>query len=97
MITTTFKGKRVRKKNKMFNCGSVDDAIASAGGTFRIDFFITMLDAVIQDINPRFTALTEYYKNCGFLYDINNLKFNPEPGLKKCNPEPGSKTPNTKY
>lgn len=86
VITTTFKEKRVRKKKKMFNYESVDDPIASAESRFRIDFFITMVDAVIQDINTRFTALTEYYNNFGFLYDINNLKSLPNNELlKHCN------------
>ena len=82
----TFKEKRVRKKKKMFNYEAVDEPIDSAESRFRINFFITMVDAVIQDINTRFTALTEYYNNFGFLCDINNLKSLPNNELlKHCN------------
>ena len=56
----TFKKKRVPKKKKMFNYEAVEEPIDSAESRFRIDFFIIMVDAVIQDINTRFTALAEY-------------------------------------
>ena len=70
----------------MFNYEAVEEPIDSAESRFRIDFFITMVDAMIQDINTRFTALTEYYNNFGFLCDINNLKSLPNNELlKHCN------------
>jgi len=85
-ITTTFKEKRVRKKKKMFNYEAEDEPIDSAESIFRIDFFITMVDGVIQDIDTRFTALTKYYNNFGFLYEINNLKsLSNDELLKHCN------------
>jgi len=45
-----------------------------------------MVDGVIQDIDTRFTALTKYYNNFGFLYEINNLKsLSNDELLKHCN------------
>lgn len=41
---------------------------------------------MIQDINTRFTALTEYYNNLGFFNNLNNLKYLPNKVLlKHCN------------
>jgi len=70
----------------MFNYEAEDEPIDSAESIFRIDFFITMVDGVIQDIDTRFTALTKYYNNFGFLYEINNLKsLSNDELLKHCN------------
>ena len=58
----------------MFSYEAADEPIDSAKTRFSIYFFTTMVDAIIQDTDTRFTALTQYYNYFGFLYEINNLK-----------------------
>ena len=72
-IPTTFKEKRARRKKRMFSYEAADEPIDSAESRFRIDFFTTMVDAIIQDTDTRFTALTQYYNYFGFLYDLGIL------------------------
>ena len=85
-IPTTFKEKRARRKKRMFSYEAADEPIDSAESRFRIDFFTTMVDAIIQDTDTRFTALTQYYNYFGFLYEINNLKSSTNcEFLKHCN------------
>ncbi|KAL4719354.1 hypothetical protein ACJJTC_006518 [Scirpophaga incertulas] len=74
-IPTTFKEKRARRKKGMFIYEAVDEPIDSAENRYRIDFFTTIVDAIIQDTDTRFTALNQYYNNFGFSYEINKLKF----------------------
>ena len=70
----------------MFSYKATGEPIDSAESRFRIYFFTTMVDAIIQDTDTRFTALTQYYKYFGFLYEINNLKSSTNcEFLKHCN------------
>ena len=70
----------------MFGYEYMDEPIQSAETQYKVNFFNTMINAVIVDTECRFKALNEYFDRFGFIYDINYLKLLPrEDLLKHCN------------
>ena len=51
------KEKKARRKKRIISFEAADEPIDCAKRRFRIDFFTTMVDAIIQDTDTRFTAL----------------------------------------
>lgn len=85
-IPTQFKEKRIVRKKRMFGYEHIDEPIQSAEIQFKVDFFITMIDAIIADTECRFESLNEYFKRFGFIYDMNYLKSLSKEDLQKhCN------------
>ena len=64
----------------------MDEPIQSAETQYKVNFFNTMIDAIIVDTECLFKALNEYFDRFGFIYNTNYLKFLPrEDLLKHCN------------
>ncbi|GFU49713.1 zinc finger MYM-type protein 1 [Trichonephila clavipes] len=73
-IESQFKEKRTaRGKKRMFGYEHIDEPIQSFEMQYRVNFFNTMIDAIIVDTECRFKALNEYFEQFGFIYDINYL------------------------
>ncbi|XP_071051124.1 uncharacterized protein [Onthophagus taurus] len=85
-IASQFQERRVARKKKMFDYEGIDEPVQSAETRFRIDFFNTMVDAIIVDVECRFKSLNEYFERFGFIYDINYLRsLSKQNLLKHCN------------
>ncbi|GFW35835.1 zinc finger MYM-type protein 1 [Trichonephila clavipes] len=72
-IESQFKEKRTARKKRIFDYEHIDEPIQSFEMQFRVNFFNTMIDAIIVDTECPFKALDEYFKQFGFIYDISFL------------------------
>lgn len=80
-----FKNKRVAKKKTMFDYESSDEPIQSPKSRYETDFFNTMIDSIVSNMDSRFISLNQHFENFGFLYDLSKLKNIPkEHILKNC-------------
>ena len=70
------------QKLRRYQC-QTDEPIQSAETQYKVNFFNTMVDAVIVDTECRFKVLNENFDRFGFIYDINYLKFFPREDLLK--------------
>ncbi|GFU83061.1 zinc finger MYM-type protein 1 [Trichonephila clavipes] len=85
-IESQFKEKRTAKKKRMFGYEHIDEPIQSFEMQYRVNFFNTIIDAIIVDTECRFKALNEYFEQLGFIYDISYLKYiSKEDIFKYCN------------
>ena len=82
-IESQFKEKRTARKKRMFGYEHMDEPIQSGETHYKVNFFNTMIDAVIVDTECRFKALNEYFDRFVFIYKINYLKFLPKEDLLK--------------
>ena len=48
-----------------------------------MNFFNTMIDAIITSMESRFVCLNKDFENFGFLYDLNKLKYIPKEEIFK--------------
>ena len=69
-IGTTFRKKRVIKRKRQFDETSDDTNLAtqSAEESFRISYFIPIVDQAIASLTRRFEQYQSYQKNFGFLF-----------------------------
>ncbi|GFW02984.1 zinc finger MYM-type protein 1 [Trichonephila clavipes] len=84
-IESQFKEKRTARKKRMFGYEHIDEPIQSFEMQYRVNFFNTMIDAIIVDTECRFKALNEYFEQFGFIYDISYLNSISNEDLKYCN------------
>ena len=75
-IGTTFRKKRVIKRKGQFDETSDDTNLAtqSAEESFRISYFIPIVDQAIASLTRRFEQYQSYQKNFGFLFTSEALK-----------------------
>jgi len=75
-IGTTFRKKRVIKRKRQFDETSDDTNLAtqSAEESFRISYFISIVDQAIASLTRRFEQYQSYQKNFGFLFTSEALK-----------------------
>lgn len=84
-LPNEFKNKRVVKKKRVFDYEGEDQPIQCPKSRYEANFFNTMLDSIITNMDLRFMALNQHHENFGFLYDISKLKNIPhEQILKNC-------------
>lgn len=83
-IETQFKEKRTARRKRMFDYEHTDEPIQSSEMQYRVNFFNTMIDAIIVDTECRFKALNEYFERFGFIYDIRCLNSISKEDLLKC-------------
>ncbi|GFT52643.1 zinc finger MYM-type protein 1 [Trichonephila clavipes] len=85
-IELQFKEKRTSRRKRMFGYKHIDEPIQSFEMQYRVNFFNTMIDAIIGDTECRFKALSEYFEQFGFIYDISYLNsISNDDLLKYCN------------
>lgn len=69
----------------MFDYEGSDQSIQSGKSWYEIDFFNSMIEYVMCNMDSRFLSLNQHYENFGFLYDLNKLQTIPkEQILKNC-------------
>ena len=73
-IESKFQEKRVIRRKKQYD-ESVDcDNIQSAEESFRIGYFLYIVDQVISSLKTRFEQFQMYENMFGFLFDFKKLK-----------------------
>lgn len=65
-LPTDFKNKRVAKKKRMLEYEGSVQPIQSPKNLYEIDFFNTMIDSLINNLDSRFMSLKHHFKNFGF-------------------------------
>ena len=81
-IEPIFREKRKIHRKKYFDENNNDEITHSSEETFRIDYFLFIMDKSILSIETRFEQLIAYEKVFGFLFDLNKLKSLDEDELK---------------
>ncbi|GFY15192.1 SCAN domain-containing protein 3 [Trichonephila clavipes] len=80
-----FTNKRVAKKKRMFDYEGGDQPIESVKSRYETDFYNTMIDSVLSNMDSRFMSLNQHFENFGFLYGLRKSKNIPkEQILKNC-------------
>jgi hypothetical protein len=84
-VDPQFPTKRRGKRKRHFDEESdEDEEIRSARESFRVDYFLVMIDAAITSLTSRFEQLKAFDKVFGFLFNSNNLKSLDDNDLHKC-------------
>ncbi len=83
-IEPIFRKKRVIRRKKYFDENNDDEITRSAEESFRIDYFLYIVDQAIFSIQNRFEQFTVYENVFGFLFNFRKLKSLNEDDLKKC-------------
>ncbi|XP_069615929.1 zinc finger MYM-type protein 1-like [Ranitomeya imitator] len=77
--------KRLKKKTRQFSYEGKDEPIRDEKQSFKINFYVAILDTVINSVDERFTQLKEMELKFGFLYHIRSLEGKPSKFvLDKC-------------
>ncbi|XP_062118646.1 uncharacterized protein LOC133832299 [Humulus lupulus] len=72
----------LQKKKKFDEIIDDDDIVKSAEQSFRIDYFLFMIDQIICSLRNRFEQFQVYAKNFGLLFNLKKLKALNEDALK---------------
>jgi hypothetical protein len=84
-IEYTFRAKHIIRRKKQFDENANDETTQSAEGSFRIDYFLYIVDQTISSIQSRFEQFQIYENNFGFLFNFKKLKSLDNDGLQnKC-------------
>ncbi len=83
-IGTTFRKKREIERKRQFDENPDDTNVAtqSAEETFRINYFIPIVDQAISSLTRRFEQYQHYQKNFGFLFTADSLRSLDNTSLK---------------
>lgn len=75
-IGTTFRKKREIERKRQFDENPDDTNVAtqSAEESFRINYFIPIVDQAISSLTRRFEQYQHYQKNFGFLFTADSLR-----------------------
>jgi hypothetical protein len=84
-IEPKFRIKRKSKRKKHFDKvnDEEEELQLSAAESFRVNYFLVVVDAAIASLDSRFEQLKEFEKVFGFLYNSKNLKSMDESNLRK--------------
>jgi hypothetical protein len=84
-IKHAFHKKRIIRRKKRFDENANDETTQSAEKSFKIDYFLYMVDQTISSIQSRFEQFQILEKNFGFLFNYKKLKSLDDDGLQnKC-------------
>jgi hypothetical protein len=84
-IEHVFREKRVSRRKKQFDGDANDETTQSAEESFRIDYFLYIVNQTISSIQSRFEQFQIYENIFGFLFDFKRLKSLDDDGLQnKC-------------
>jgi hypothetical protein len=73
-IEHTFREKRIIRRKKQFDENANDKIVQSAEESFRIDYFLYIVDQAISSIQSRFEQFQIYKNNFSFLFNFKKLK-----------------------
>lgn len=74
--------KRVSQRKKIYGDSSSKDVTRTAEETFRIDYFIHIVDQATTSFTTRFEQFKSYEENFGFLLSLKKLKSLGDDGLR---------------
>ncbi|PWA54809.1 zinc finger MYM-type protein 1 [Artemisia annua] len=84
-INPLFIRKRVIRRKRQFDEDSVEeDVILSAEESFKVNYFLYIVDQAIASLTTRFEQYQEYENMFGFLFTCDKLKFYDDDRLKSC-------------
>jgi hypothetical protein len=84
-IEHVFREKRIIRRKKQFDENANDETTQSAEESFRIDYFLYIIDQTISSIQSRFEQFQIYENYFGFLFNFKKLKLLDDDGLQnKC-------------
>lgn len=85
-IEAIFKEKRIIRRKKQFDeISSSDDVMQSAEESFRVNYFLFLMDQAISSLKTRFEQFQKYEETFGFLFNLERLKLlDGDSLLKSC-------------
>ena len=83
-IEPTFCEKRIIYRKKQFDENANEEITHSAEESYRVDYFLYIVDQVISSLNSRFEQIQKYEDIFGFLFDLHKLHIADDDCLKSC-------------
>ncbi|PWA44944.1 zinc finger MYM-type protein 1 [Artemisia annua] len=83
-INPLFIQKRVIRRKRQFDEDPVEEDILSAEESFKVNYFLYIVDQAIASLTTRFEQYQEYENVFGFLFTCDKLKFCDDDHLKAC-------------
>ncbi|KAL6495855.1 hypothetical protein OROGR_030418 [Orobanche gracilis] len=73
-VEPTFRETRVRLKKRFFDENARDEPIQVAEESFRVNYFITVIDIALSSLKTRFEQFKKYEDMFGYLFNLSKLK-----------------------
>ena len=83
-IEPTFCEKRIIYKKKQFDENASEEITHSAEESYRVDYFLYIVDQAISSLNSRFEQFQKYEDIFEFLFDLHKLHIADDDCLKSC-------------
>ena len=83
-IEPTFCEKRIIYRKKQFDENASEEITHSAEKSYRVDYFLYIVDQAISSLNSRFELFQKYEDIFGFLFDLHKLHIADDDCLKSC-------------
>ena len=83
-IEPTFCEKRIIYRKKQFDENAREKITHSAEESYRVDYFLYIVDQAISSLNSRFEQFQKYEDIFGFLFDLHKLHIADDDCLKSC-------------
>ena len=83
-IEPTFCEKRIIYRKKQFDENASEEITHSAEESYRVDYFLYIVDHAISSLNSRFEQFQKYEDIFGFLFDLHKLHIADDDCLKSC-------------
>ena len=83
-IEPTFCEKRIIYRKKQFDENASEEITHSAEESYRVDYFLYIVDQAISSLNSRFEQFQKYEDIFGFLFDLHKLHITDDDYLKSC-------------
>ena len=83
-IEPTFCEKRIIYKKKQFDENASEEITHSAEESYRVDYFLYIVDQAISSLNSRFEQFQKYEDIFYFLFDLHKLHIADDDCLKSC-------------
>ena len=81
-IEPTFCEKRIIYRKKQFDENASEEITHSAEESYRVDYFLYIVDQAISSLNSRFEQFQKYEDIFGFLFDLHKLHITDDDCLK---------------
>ena len=80
--------KRIIYRKKQFDENDSEEITHSAKESYRVDYFLYIVDQAISSLNSRFEQFKKYEDFFGFLFDLHKLHIADDDCLKSCCDKP---------
>ena len=82
-IEPKFREKCIIRRKKQFDKSGNDDVTQSGEQSFRVEYFLFIIDQARSSLQVRFEQFKQYKKKIGFLLNLEKLKREPLTSLMK--------------